>query len=73
MKTCSEECAKHPCCDFCVEAIQSMIEVNGKMVTGGPIGCKLHKDEEHQRIARSCGYCDDFECFNYRESQAAKS
>ena len=72
MKTCSEECAKHPCCDFCVESIQSMIEVNGQMVTGGPIGCKLHKDKEHQDIARSCGYCEDFECFQYRNSKKKK-
>ena len=69
MKTCSEECAKHPCCDFCVEAIQATMEVNGKTVTAGPIGCKLHKDEEHQNIAKSCGYCEDFECINYKKSQ----
>ena len=67
MQTCSPECAKHPCCDFCSHAIQGAMEVDGQMVTAGPIGCKLHKDEEHQKIARSLGYCEDFQCFNLKE------
>lgn len=39
------------------------VVVNGKRVTTGPVGCKLHKDKEHQDIAATCGYCDDFHCF----------
>lgn len=58
-------CDKHciPCCDFCVHAIQEMGKINGKMVTLGPIGCKLHSDKEHQDYAKSCYYCEDFYCF----------
>lgn len=52
MILCGNDC--EPCCDFCT---------NGKRVTAGPEGCKLHKDKEHQDIAATCGYCDDFCCF----------
>ena len=66
MITCSEECAKYPCCDFCIYAIQSTMIVLGQEMTAGPIGCKLHSDAEHQNIAKSCGYCDDFHCMNVK-------
>lgn len=67
MKTCSDECAKYPCCDFCIHAIQGTMEVDGKTITTGPEGCKLHTDKKHQDIAIGCGYCDDFHCFNVKE------
>lgn len=65
MVLCGKDCI--PCCDFCIGAIQGEMEVNGKKVTSGPVGCKKHSDEEHQKIARSCGYCDDFHCFHVNE------
>ena len=55
-----------PCCDFCTHVIHKMGEINGKIVSLAPIGCKLHKDEEHQNIAASCYYCDDFHCFHVK-------
>lgn len=73
MITCSEECAKYPCCDFCIHAIQSTMTVLGQEMTGGPIGCKLHSDTEHQNIAKSCGYCDDFHCMNVKGDKNANS
>ena len=59
---CDKNCI--PCCDFCISAIHEMFEKNGKEIIGGPIGCTKHPDDEHQKIAESCGYCDDFHCFN---------
>lgn len=73
MKTCSPQCKKLPCCDFCSYAIQGTMEVDGKTITTGPEGCKLHIDEEHQEIAKSCGYCDDFKCFNLKEEEMART
>ena len=64
MKTCSKECAKYPCCDFCRHKIPYMFKLDGKMVDGGPSGCSLHIDKQHQDIAIGCGYCPDFYCFN---------
>lgn len=52
-----------PCCDFCIYAEHEKIIYLGKKCTGGPIGCNLHKDQEHQDIAFGCGFCDDFHCF----------
>lgn len=51
------------CCDFCTHAKHGTVVIDGKRVTAGPEGCKLHKDKEHQDIAATCGYCDDFCCF----------
>lgn len=53
---------EYPCCDFCTYAIHIMGEINGEMVKLAPVGCNLHKDEEHQSYARSCYFCDDFHC-----------
>lgn len=61
MVLCNENCI--PCCDFCIHAIHKIGEVNGEIVKFAPIGCRLHTDEEHQDIADSCGYCEDFYCF----------
>ena len=36
-------------------------------MNGGPNGCSLHKDKEHQRIAKNCGHCQDFHCVNATE------
>lgn len=57
----SNECI--PCCDFCVYVKHDSWLEKGKLVTGGPIGCNLHPDREHQDIAEGCGYCQDFKCF----------
>ena len=62
MVLCGKDCI--PCCDFCIHVIHESGEVNGKMVSLGPIGCGLHTDNEHQNIAASCYYCDDFHCCN---------
>lgn len=61
MKLCNPDCL--PCCDFCKHAEHEVwTDVFGKHI-GGPIGCKLHDDEEHQELAKDCAYCDDFICF----------
>lgn len=62
MILCNEDCI--PCCDFCIHCIHEMVEWNGQMVDAEPIGCSLHKDQEHQWKAEACGYCDDYHCFN---------
>ena len=64
-------CIKHciPCCDFCIHVIyetwkeKPLNSSKTKDIIGGPIGCKLHKDQEHQQIAINCSYCNDFQCF----------
>ena len=61
MIKCSNDCI--PCCDFCIHAIQEKMPWDKDVATGGPIGCKLHVDKEHQDIAESCGCCEDFHCF----------
>lgn len=61
MVLCSNNC--DPCCDFCIYAEHEKIVYRGEECTGGPIGCNLHKDQEHQNIAFGCGFCDDFHCF----------
>ena len=66
MRKCSEDhCSV--CCDYCIHAYHEYFEepdgyLNG-YIRGGPIGCIIHYDETHQRIAQHCGYCDDFYCF----------
>lgn len=45
MKKCGTDCI--PCCDFCIHAEHEVFEIG----TGGPIGCFLHLDAEHQKIA----------------------
>ena len=62
MVKCSDDCI--PCCDFCIHAVHEDFEDNGKIIRGGPIGCKKHPDKEHANIALGCGYCNDFHCFN---------
>ena len=65
---CSEECLRFACCDFCIYAHQDFFfDDIGEIVEGGPIGCGLHKDEEHQDIAMTRGYCPDFHCFRADE------
>lgn len=61
MILCGNYC--EPCCDFCTFAKHGTAVVDGKRVTAGPIGCKLHKDEKYQDIAAACGFCGDFHCF----------
>lgn len=61
MIKCSVEC--EPCCDFCIYAIHEEFESHEEIVKGGPIGCRLHEDQEHQEIAEQRSYCDDFHCF----------
>lgn len=65
MKLCKHDCI--PCCDFCIYATHEEFEYEGKIIKGGPDGCILHKDEEHQQIAFGCGYCPDFHCFRVDE------
>ena len=65
MIKCNDDCC--PCCDFCIYAIHEEFEMTGEIITGGPIGCGLHKDDKHQDIAESCGCCDDFHCFLVKE------
>lgn len=61
MVLCNKDCI--PCCDFCIHVIHEFGEVNGKTISLAPIGCSLHTDKEHQNIAASCYYCDDYHCF----------
>lgn len=61
MIKCSANCV--PCCDFCIYAIRDRLDSEDEMFDGGPIGCKLHEDQEHQEIAEQCSYCNDFHCF----------
>ena len=60
MKLCNELCI--PCCDYCTNVIKSPVMHNGKQVGAEPTDCKLHSDEKHKRLVRSCGYCNDFHC-----------
>lgn len=61
MIKCGDGCV--PCCDFCIHASHDMWVEDGMNIVGGPNGCKLHADDEHQRIAKCCGECEDFHCF----------
>ena len=67
MVLCNEDCL--PCCDFCTHVIHETEEIDGKVVTFGPIGCKLHLDKEHQDCAEGCAYCEDFHCFMAEEGK----
>ena len=62
MKLCCSDCT--PCCDFCEHAEHYYVEHTGKQIPVAVKGCKLHKDEEHQLIAQSCSFCDDFFCMD---------
>ena len=68
MILCGEGCV--PCCDFCVHCEHDQMEFDGRMVDCEPIGCTLHRDEEHQLKAESCGFCDDFHCFRVKEDKS---
>ena len=62
MILCKNYCS--PCCDFCLYVKRNMHQDDdGYIINGEPIGCELHDDEEHELVAVSCGYCDDFHCF----------
>lgn len=65
MIKCGDDCIE--CCDFCIHATHEEFESNGRIVTGEPIGCGLHTDQEHQDIADNDGCCDDFHCFLAKE------
>lgn len=62
MTKCNDSCV--PCCDYCVYSVHEQIIIDNKILKGGPIGCVLHTDEDHKRIANGCGFCDDFFCKN---------
>lgn len=64
MTLCNKNCI--PCCDFCAHVIYDTEEIDGKVITFGPMGCKLHADKEHQEIAEDNGYCEDFHCFRVK-------
>lgn len=67
MRLCDKSCT--PCCDFCIHTFHEWIELpDGKVAKGGPLGCSLHKDLEHQEIAKACGFCNDFYCMNVKEN-----
>jgi len=76
MKKCSTYC--EPCCDFCIYAYHEYFEnaeegyLAGKYIRGGPIGCMLHYDERHQRIAHYCGHCEDFYCYRQYEKDVKR-
>lgn len=61
MKLCSNDC--YPICDFCCHAIHEEWDDYDGHHIGGPVGCCLHLDQEHQEIAENCGYCNDFYCY----------
>ncbi len=65
MKKCSGEC--QPCCDFCKSAVHEIASDGDNLE---PVACVLHRDYAHQQIAKGCGYCDDFECFNVPPTNA---
>lgn len=64
---CSDDCKEFPCCDFCIWAKHEEWDEDGRHIFGGPIGCNLHLDEEHQEIADSCGCCEDYWCFRAKD------
>ena len=68
MKLCGYNCK--PCCDYCINnAKYELIILTNTIIpiNGNPIKCKLHKDKEYQKIAESCGYCDDFHYINVED------
>ena len=57
-----------PCCDFCIFSIRDIQEVfNGLTIDCGPMGCKLHPEQNYQEMAQCCEFCEDFHCFNVKE------
>lgn len=62
MILCNDDCI--PCCDFCIHVVHEFGEFDGKMIRLAPIDCSFHKDDEHQNLAKHCGYCDDYHCSN---------
>ena len=62
MVLCGDGCVS--CCDFCIHVKHNKIIVDEMECTGGPIGCLLHKDQEHQDVAYGCVYCEYYHCFN---------
>ena len=60
MIKCDENCT--PCCDFCIYAIHEAWEEDGKVYEGEPLMCRLHKDDEHKKLAQNCSYCNDYHC-----------
>lgn len=77
MIACSEECLRLACCSVCKYVIQDYFfekdkDGNMQIVNGGPYGCSLHKDSDHQMIAESYGYCPDFHCRNATEENEYK-
>lgn len=61
MVLCDNDCV--PCCDFCIHCEHEWGEGTGGGSRHGPIGCKLHKEQEYQDKAEGCGSCDDYYCF----------
>ena len=65
MKKCNKQCT--PCCDFCIYAYHEYIQITYpdgyRYIKGGPIGCIIHYDEAHQKIAKLCGWCNDYYCY----------
>ena len=49
MKLCDKDCI--PCCDFCIHVRHFKYDCGGRIINGGPDGCTLHLDKEHQDIA----------------------
>ena len=70
MVLCNEKCL--PCCDYCIYVMTERIPYNGKMINGRPVGCFKNHDEEHNKIAESCGYCKDFHCRNMKLKQCVE-
>lgn len=76
MRKCNSFCV--PCCDFCIHAYHEYFEdadegyLNG-FIRGGPIGCIIHYDEKHQKIAQSCGFCEDFYCFKQYKKEVCSA
>ena len=72
MIKCSEACT--PCCDFCIYAVHEEFEDEelGGTVYGGPIHCEKHHNEEHDKICKSYGFCDDFHCFRANKEQKTR-
>ena len=62
-----------PCCDFCIHVKHELwydTDKNGNKQEhkGAPIGCNFHKEEKYQIEAETCGWCEDFDCFqNYNK------
>ena len=71
MIKCGKNCV--PCCDFCIYAKHDAFIYADQQIMGGPIGCELHLDEEHQLAAVSCGECEDFHCYRADNKEEARN